>query len=145
MAWSGKDFLLHEYLPRFVSDRRCRESLERYISTARVLDDQRARDWLDKDLARDQELAAISDPENLALEPSKYVLPADAERGYVARGDLHDWTNIEHETVTQHASHCPRCQLGIKSRTIVDERAKRLGKRPFPNWSESVTQPHASD
>jgi hypothetical protein len=74
MAWSSKEALLEEFLPRFHDRQLCQKSLEKYIREARVLDDQRARNWLEKDLARDKELASIADPEDYALGPSRYDL-----------------------------------------------------------------------
>jgi hypothetical protein len=80
--------LLAEFLPRFHSRQLLSDSFAEYIRTAHVLDDHRARQWLEQDLVRDQELAAIesNDAERAVPRPSLYALRQCyhcAGRGYV--------------------------------------------------------------
>jgi hypothetical protein len=76
MTWSGRDVLLAELLPRFHDRQLALDSLAEYIRTAHVLDDRYARTWLERDLQRDQELAAIASDtaERAVPRPSLFVL-----------------------------------------------------------------------
>ena len=133
MSWSGKDVLLAKFLPRFHDRELCVSSLDRYIRSSRVLDDRRAHDWLEQDLARDKELAAIGDPENYALGPSRFDLGPELQSPYVERGDLHDWTGIDDPSYV-HAEHCPRCQLARCWRCNQLERDPAGPNCTNPRW-----------
>jgi len=76
VSWAGRDQLLAEFLPRFHNRQIAIDSLTEYVKTARLLDDERARTWLEQDLLRDQELAAIEQmsADAAAPRPSLYAL-----------------------------------------------------------------------
>jgi|SRR5215831_1078288 len=76
MAWSGRDALVARWLPRFASRHLLEISIDKYITQSYALDDQRADEWVQRDHVRDQELAAIADPEDTHVGPSRYDLNA---------------------------------------------------------------------
>jgi len=100
-----------------------------------------AREWLQRDLERDKVLnfrfSQAADP--LAeSHPSQYEIPDLVELHAIERGDLHDFRTNPLLSPEQHAAICPRCQLGIRSRQLADQRARALGKKPFPYFGERL-------
>ena len=123
MPWSttSRDDLLRHFLPRFSTRQRCVDSLDRYVKTATALDERRAADWLERDLAKDRELAAIADPEDTHVGLSRYDLNGCYHcygRGFVRKDvDIHHadfgrafpcptCTGVSPASI---AAHCPNC------------------------------------
>ena len=93
---------------------------------------QAATTWLDRDLAADQARAAGRRVAAGLGDDAPSVNLDLVEVHAIERGDLHDFRNplLSPE---QHAAICVRCQLGIRSRQLVDDRARTLGKELFPS------------
>ena len=104
--WSGRDALIADFLPRFHDRQVLLDSLAEYIRSARVLDDQRARHWLEQDVLRDQELHAIEDPDHLGPTPSRYA-PNGCYHCYGHGFVRHD-VEIDHPDFGK-ALPCPAC------------------------------------
>lgn len=66
------------------------------------------------------------------------LTPAQLERA-IAAGDIHDFRDPL-LPADQHAAQCPRCQMAIHAREVLDARAQRLGKRPFPSLGDTLLQ-----
>ena len=140
MHWSVKDALLAEFSPRFNNPILCEQSLNKYIRTAQALDDDRARQWLERDLARDKELAAIADPDDVAVGPSRYELNGCYHcygRGFVRKDvDIHD-------PAFGRAYPCPVCafrQVDPATHcTAKDERNQCYGCRQLEDESAGPT------
>jgi hypothetical protein len=89
-----------------------------------------AREWMERDLERDQVLhfQFATTPDPLAeSHPSQYQIPDLIEQHAIERGDLHDWSQLE---PVRHAARCIRCQLGAQSARRNADRALAAGKQP---------------
>jgi hypothetical protein len=95
---------------------------------------QAAESWLERDLVADQARAAG----HLAAAGLATNAPPPAldvvELRAIEAGDMHDFRDplLSPE---QHAAICLRCQIGLRSRQLADDRAAALGKGPFPGLS----------
>lgn len=167
MTWSGKDAALDRWLPQFHDPNLCRQEIDKYIQGARVLDDQRCDKFVARGLERDQELAAIADPEDYAIGPSRYDLNGCYHcygRGFV-RLDL-DKYDAEfgkakpcpacHGRDRDHSAHCSQCaefrsdQVASGERTrcyqcarFEDEPAAEICGNPewhWPNWTVQAVE-----
>jgi hypothetical protein len=164
MTWSGRDALLAEFQPRFHDQRLLAESLAEYVKSSRVLDDQRARQWLQQDLVRDVELAAIEQSAQVdALpRPSLYALGGcfhcygrgvvrkPAEAGHPDFGKAFPCPACLGGTAANPGKHCENCEKFVassltlasrnqcwKCRQFEDERAGPYCSNPkwhLPNW-----------
>lgn len=131
MSWSGRDALLAEFAPRFHDHQLAVDSLTEYIKGSRVLDDRRARQWLEQDLIRDQELAAIeqTSAELAVPRPSLYALGSCyhcAGRG-VVRIDV----DPGHADFGK-AKPCPVCSVSTRNPAVHCERCAALLVPPPP-------------
>lgn len=127
-----------EWRPRFQSEENFENSWSRFMEMVGDPSAVRLEDWLAKDLARDQlRHAGIVREPLLPVQQEAPVLDARTEAAYIARGDEHDWRNPELSAL-EHAAICPRCQMGKRSREVVDELARRNGKAPFPGIPRGV-------
>jgi hypothetical protein len=94
-----------------------------------------AHTWLERDLAADQARAAGRRAAAGLERPDAAVQPDLVEIAAIARGDLHDFRDPL-LPLNQHIAVCVRCQAGIRSRQLADERALAHGKQPFPRFGE---------
>jgi hypothetical protein len=136
------DLLEHEFAPQFSTLKAFVESWQAcktwYADKRYTISVKNARDWFERDLEKDAVNRWQPHDDPLAeAHPQQYDLPSDSAAHFVARGDLHDWSGIE-DPDYNHLQHCRRCQLGIESRRIVDERAHAAGKLPFGNLGTVV-------
>jgi hypothetical protein len=145
---SQLESLLAEFGSQFSDPQRLRESwdgLKKWCLTKNLpVTPTGARGWFERDLERDQVLSfrfprASADPLAEA-HPSTFEPSETTIREAIARGDLHNFLDNPDLSIDQHAAICPRCQIGERSRRVVDERAAALGKPPFPGFGNLLKQ-----
>lgn len=137
------DELLADWSPKFTNRRTCAEAARDYVKTAIVPDETRFAAWMGNALAKDQlvhrasVIADADDPLAESHPQQDFDLGAEQLARQIAAGNIHDFRDVmlaPHE----HAKICVRCQMGLRSRQVVDERARRAGKKPFPSFGETV-------
>lgn len=124
--------IAEQWRPRFIDESSFETSWNRFYEMTGDPTAEKLHTWLGKDQAKDAVRHAGIVREPVLPVQQDYDLSAKQVRDYIASGDLHNWEGIE-EPEYNHVSRCPRCQMGIESRRIVDERARATGKLPFPS------------
>lgn len=153
MPWTGRDALLARWLARFASRHALEASIDKYLKSSYAYDDQRADAWVQRDHVRDQELAALGDPENTLIGPSRYDLNdcyhcygrgyvrLDVDAGHSDFGRARVCPVCRNQNDT--AQHCAKCTAFAAVQRDNPERNQCWHCRRFEDESagESCTNP----